>query len=246
MAYPIRTIKTATGMWVGSVDTKAYGQGYSVHRTAEFADRGEAYRTAEAWRTENSAKNAAAKADKNSAQMTCQCCGRAHLANTGKMAHHGYERPGYGWQTASCYGARHLPFQVSRDALGSMIALLKDRKGQLIEAQANVKAENGELSVTFADPDQKRDVHSGKRPQKTVYVTRGFFAEVMAANAVGFRSIGISSFDQVKDAKLSQIARNIVGITTDIADQQVRFNGWVQTHTWDKAAKVWSPLPKGR
>ena len=28
---------------------------------------------------------------------------------------HGYERPGHGWQTGSCMGAKNLPFEVDRD-----------------------------------------------------------------------------------------------------------------------------------
>lgn len=48
---------------------------------------------------------------------TCQICGRAIKANTGLIAHHGYKRPGDGWQTASCMGARHRPYEVACDAL---------------------------------------------------------------------------------------------------------------------------------
>lgn len=48
---------------------------------------------------------------------TCQCCGRAIKAATGVIAHHGYRRPGGGWQTASCFGARHVPYEVGYDAL---------------------------------------------------------------------------------------------------------------------------------
>lgn len=53
--------------------------------------------------------------------MTCQCCGRPIMAKGGTVAHHGYERPAYGYQTASCFGARALPFEVSRDALGEWL-----------------------------------------------------------------------------------------------------------------------------
>jgi hypothetical protein len=60
----------------------------------------------------------AAKARK---AKTCQICGRAIHAAKGVIAHHGYERPAHGWQTSSCYGARHAPFEVSRDTLGMYI-----------------------------------------------------------------------------------------------------------------------------
>jgi hypothetical protein len=68
-------------------------------------------------------------------KSTCQVCGRAiklvlmrqcrggvpfgvmqHV-----IAHHGYQRPGDGWQTASCMGARRLPYEVAHDALDEAI-----------------------------------------------------------------------------------------------------------------------------
>lgn len=50
---------------------------------------------------------------------TCQICARPIHANTGLIAHHGYTRPhrGSGWQTSSCSGARHVPYEQGHDAL---------------------------------------------------------------------------------------------------------------------------------
>lgn len=50
-------------------------------------------------------------------ENTCQVCGRPIKAKSGLIAHHGYKRPQYGWQTASCIGARHLPYEESCDVL---------------------------------------------------------------------------------------------------------------------------------
>jgi hypothetical protein len=66
---------------------------------------------------EETAANAARRADRAKRAMHCQICGRAILANTGLIAHHGYERPGQGWQTSSCFGARWRPYEVACDAL---------------------------------------------------------------------------------------------------------------------------------
>lgn len=54
---------------------------------------------------------------------TCQICERLIHAATGVIAHHGYERPSHipHYQTASCLGARELPFEVSRDVLGMFL-----------------------------------------------------------------------------------------------------------------------------
>lgn len=56
---------------------------------------------------------------------TCQICGRDIKAKNGLIAHHGYRRPDYGWQTQSCMGARNLPYEVSCDVIPVAIESLK-------------------------------------------------------------------------------------------------------------------------
>jgi hypothetical protein len=55
---------------------------------------------------------------------TCQICERTIKAKTGVIAHHGYQRPGDGWQTASCFGARNLPYEVSCDRIQPYIDMV--------------------------------------------------------------------------------------------------------------------------
>jgi len=55
----------------------------------------------------------------------CQICARDIKANTGLIAHHGYQRPGMGWQTSSCDGAKQLPYEVSRDYIPVVIERYK-------------------------------------------------------------------------------------------------------------------------
>jgi hypothetical protein len=62
---------------------------------------------------------------------TCQICESGIKANTGVIAHHGYQRPGQGWQTSSCFGARHVPYETGCDALPPAI----ERCSNFIEAQ---------------------------------------------------------------------------------------------------------------
>ena len=57
---------------------------------------------------------------------TCQICGRPIKAKDGIIAHHGYKRPGDGWQTASCAGARHKPYEEACDCLPPTIAYIKE------------------------------------------------------------------------------------------------------------------------
>lgn len=61
----------------------------------------------------------------NTNTKTCQICGRPIKAKNGIIAHHGYKRPDYGWQTQSCMGARNLPYEVSCDVIPVAIESLK-------------------------------------------------------------------------------------------------------------------------
>lgn len=53
----------------------------------------------------------------NKVVKTCPCCFRRIAVVHGTMAHHGYQRPGGGWQTASCPGIRFKPLEVSNEGL---------------------------------------------------------------------------------------------------------------------------------
>jgi len=57
---------------------------------------------------------------------TCQICARPVKSKSGLIAHHGYKRPGGGWQTASCAGAKHLPYEISCDILPPTIEKIKN------------------------------------------------------------------------------------------------------------------------
>lgn len=74
-------------------------------------------------------------------RMTCGCCMRpiAVVGGTpnGSMAHHGYERPGHGWQTASCPGVKFKPLETTDDGPRYVLAL---RQSQLQEAETALAA----------------------------------------------------------------------------------------------------------
>lgn len=240
MGYSTRTEKTKSGKFAARVMTGAYGRGYTVHLTEEFATAGEAYEAATTWQKEQAAKNKAAKEEKNKAQMHCQCCGRAHLANTGKMAHHGYQRPGGGWQTASCAGARQLPFEVSRDFLGKVIKDMRSQHASMIEARANVEAEKQGFAIIAPDYSQPRNVRTGKRPTIRLEVTRDTFEAVKAENTKALQNV---SFDEAKATELNVRARDIKNIADFINDCQTRYDGWKQTHKgFNKEAGEWEKI----
>lgn len=51
---------------------------------------------------------------------TCACCFRPIAVVAGTMAHHGYKRPGNGFQTNSCPGVRFQPLELSPAGLEHM------------------------------------------------------------------------------------------------------------------------------
>lgn len=48
---------------------------------------------------------------------TCPVCYRPIAVQRGTMAHHGYHRPGFGFQTASCAGIKFPPLEISSEGL---------------------------------------------------------------------------------------------------------------------------------
>lgn len=70
----------------------------------------------------------------NMLPTSCQICGRTIKAKQGLIAHHGYTRPGMGFQTPSCYGARRLPYEHTQgyDAILGAIAGLTDWAATLV------------------------------------------------------------------------------------------------------------------
>jgi hypothetical protein len=88
---------------------------------------------------------------------TCQICGRAIKANTGTIAHHGFKRPGPGWQTASCYGTHFRPYEVACDAIPHEIDRLGAYLAQTEAALAKHLAEPPETLTTLT-----RNSFSGK------------------------------------------------------------------------------------
>ncbi|MFN9473236.1 hypothetical protein [Acidovorax sp.] len=63
----------------------------------------------------------------NKIVRTCPVCFRKIAATSGKMAHHGYQRPGGGWQTSSCPGIRFKPLEVSPDGLRWLVGTLREQ-----------------------------------------------------------------------------------------------------------------------
>lgn len=142
---------------------------------------------------------------------TCQICGRPIFAGRGMIAHHGYERPGHGYQTASCFGALKLPFEVDRGALGEWIEIIKEYI-QNAKARAALLETRPKISVKV----DKRDAagracydHKGRRITEWVDMNPG--------DADYDRRLGIEQ---------AQTESRLRHLELDLRDQTKRFNDW--------------------
>lgn len=189
---------------------------------------------------EETAANAARKVEREAATMTCQCCGRKHLANRGWIAHHGYQRPGHGWQTASCMGAKHVPFEVDRAQLGKMIEALKDYHRRCLVQLGEVMNETRsiELSYTY---NTGRYGYKADRKTVTFSVNRANWKTAKVEHPKYFEGHYGSRdhFDQVKVIDVANRENEIKNVTRDIDDQTKRYNGWKQTHRWNEQKEKW-------
>jgi len=76
----------------------------------------------------------------NQIRGTCSCCFRNIAVTAGTMAHHGYERPGWGMQTSSCAGIKFPNLEKSTEGLVWLI----DQAEKRIDL----------LEATLAHPDE--------------------------------------------------------------------------------------------
>jgi hypothetical protein len=178
-------------------------------------------------------KTAIAQAERDAKAMTCQCCGRGILAETGHIAHHGYQRPGMGWQTASCFGALALPFEVSRDVLGDYITAISERIESTAARRARIANEQAAIAWSYREKGSKRTLLG--YDEKTVHVTRETFAAAHAeyVEARAYAPHPEPTFDSLKKQKLAALDGELTHLRRHLAEQQARYDGWTQTHKRD-------------
>lgn len=187
----------------------------------------------------------AAQVAKEAAQMTCQICGRGIFAEAGVIAHHGYERPFEGYQTASCPGARKLPFEVDRSLLAREIAMLEDAVAKADQHVADLDAERAPLFVSWETKEENpnwRALPASKRLLVSHYVkatrsvTRETFdavdAEHRESNRHGAYSqlAGGRGFEGLKANALRTARQRLQQLLDTLKLQQARYDGWKQTH----------------
>lgn len=170
----------------------------------------------------------------------CQCCGRAILANTGVIAHHGYQRPS-GWQqqVGSCMGSRHLPFEASRDRLAYLIKIIERELTTALDREQEIANETAPLQFHYRE---HRRVHGPIELHRYVETTREDFDAVREAYKVEMLRRSIHTFNDLKNSVASDIAYRIKKIRTELEAQQKRFEGWTQLEEWTGSA--WQKLAR--
>jgi hypothetical protein len=90
---------------------------------------------------------------------TCPCCFRAIAVRGGKMVHHGYERPGNGQQTGSCWGIRYAPLEISTEGLEWLIGF-HDQKLKEDKLQLKNLPKATEISILVQRPRLKLETYT--------------------------------------------------------------------------------------
>lgn len=148
---------------------------------------------------------------------TCQICARGIKANTGVIAHHGYQRPGTGWQTASCPGAKALPYEQSRDLIPTVV---ESYKGYV---KFNQEREHELLATPPATLTQPATYY---REARTVNLPADFNAEA----AINQGSVNPNNQDDVYRgeyrSQVRQCRNNVRDISGEIARLEQRYADW--------------------
>lgn len=187
---------------------------------------------------------------------TCQICGRQIFAEVGMIAHHGYQRPGGGTQTASCPGARELPFETSRDRLRTHITNAHVQLGAEKKMRASVAAETAPIMTSYEvlerDENGRRVFHRGRPQYTTNYfsVTRATIAQMMTKHPAYFgheagHFYGVPAgkeFSHILKRDLAERDRSIKNTEDYLTFQHGRYDAWQLLEKWNATTSQWEKI----
>lgn len=150
----------------------------------------------------------------------CQICAREIKANTGLIAHHGYQRPGSGWQTASCDGAKQLPYEVSRDFIPVVIERYKVHQTNQ-DNLADEMLRNPTATITRYHISG----FTGKQTSTEDFEKPAGFDPYAAVNA-GARSFSYSTYENEFVKQYDAHRANVKEIAAAIEFLQSRYDSW--------------------
>lgn len=178
------------------------------------------------------------KADDMSERMTCQCCGVKYLARNGSVAHHGYTRPG-GYQTASCMGAKHLPFENDHKLADQIIVWIGEQIERTQKLLRDVRADKAPVRMSVTDYTAPQTRFG--RPSIWLDLTAENFTEETTKENVkrGWSSLYLRTFADAKDKYVAKLQRDLKNMHEHKAER-VKFRAtWKHTHNYNKAIKEW-------
>lgn len=172
-------------------------------------------------RLENRARKAAGQ---EAPSGECQICGRRQRlvrvsgGAVTHLAHHGYERPAEGWQTASCRGARHLPYEVSRDLIPVVVEEIERYIVTQVKGRAELDTDPPE-KLQYEGPGTKTigryrfpEMVDVPKPEGWVFVERA--------------SHPYRSYDYLLAAAKSGYDRRIANSRADVVHFRKRYDTW--------------------
>jgi hypothetical protein len=152
----------------------------------------------------------------------CQICARRIGVKAGVIAHHGYRRPWHrsGVQTASCTGARALPYEISRDLLTEEIHLLKET---IAQREARIAKQHAEHP-----PLVKAEAHRNRKTNEwveAVMLAKG--EDVATYPAAGpYPAYSIDRYDALEEAWLRQAGWDLKAYRDTLKTQEARWATW--------------------
>lgn len=149
----------------------------------------------------------------------CQICERKIMAKSGTVAHHGYTRPGNGWQTGSCPGAKEFPYEVSCELIPPIIESIKNFKAMKQQFIADMKAKPPVvLTKTY------KNLYSGETTVETFDRPENFNVEKAVNNEFSYYEDYYKQFH----IAIYSAERDIKGAEEDIVRLTARVENWVK------------------
>lgn len=154
----------------------------------------------------------------------CQICARPIKVVNGVIAHHGYTRPGDGWQTASCMGAKFAPYEVSCERIKVAIEAVKTH---IAEVEGKIKDLLTNPPASFIETDQSHFARIKHLPLRVFEKPDNFNAKKEVAETYRYPS---SDYGKEFSNLYRKLGRDAEGSKQTLAYLEVRLASWVKAN----------------
>jgi hypothetical protein len=151
---------------------------------------------------------------------TCQICEREVKVPHGLTSHHGYTRPGNGWQTGSCPGARELPYELSCEMIPPIIKGIKNYVAGL-QAQRDTYMTKPPKVLTRTIKDMYRGTEETAKYERP----EGFNAQGIVDETEHFGYY--EEYKKYFKQAIYNMDRDMKNANQDIKRLQARVDNWV-------------------